>query len=289
MLRYDNRLTSYADMEAYFKRVKTPSKGRPLKPGVRLYKEGKNFVIKMYSWSAGGEVPLFKVAPNSDVTFLLPLEDVARNSNSLVMLVRRIVPIHLCRYKKGVYRVAAEKTMSVVHSYGWTHLDWRYMRYGAPQYFKGIKFNLLTGECLNAQPDLTTTELPEPRKKWRSDLRRYKRGLHARVKVGALRGYIEEENAAQAAAGSRWAYRNTIKPKWDSEELAARLVRCMKANKYPADILQAFVRHAASHWWTSSAIDDAQMLKFVEQVFRTNSVILRRRYGVFGKTLHLKK
>jgi len=289
MLRADKQLTSYADMVEYFRKVKTPSKGRPLKQGVRLYQEGKTFVVKMYNWQRGEEVPWFKVTPKNVVTFLIPLKDVLLSSHGLVILLPRIVPVFLCRARKGIYQIAGEKAMIMKPSrWGNDYPDWTHYRKTAPEYFKGIKFDLLTGECLNPQPDQATTELPAQRKVWRSELRRYKRGLKARAKVGALRGFIDEERVAIRAAKSVWQYRRKVCPKWTEPEWADLLIKSMKKEKYPAEILQAFVRSTYSNSFASDGTTEELILKAVDQVFTQNSEHLRRKYGVFGKTLHMK-
>ena len=296
MLKYDRRLLSYADMAGYFRKVKTPSKGRPLKRGLRLYKEGNNYVVKMQDWRGAEDIPLFKVSPKNVVTFLLPLEHVLRDSNTLVILLPRVIPIHLTRAKKGVYRISHEGSMNM-NPRLWdpcgSYPNWAFMRNEAPQYFKGIKFNFLTGECLNPQPDQATTELPEQRKVWRGELRRYKRGLKARIKVGALEGFIHEEQVALRAASSVWKYRRGVCPDWTQPKLTNLLLKSMRKETYPAELLQAFVRSAISTytvggWDSSAALTGQYLLRVVDQVFTQNSEHLRRKYGVFGKTLHMK-
>ena len=279
--------STYADMETFFARVMSPKKGRPIKQGWRLYKEGSTFVVKMYDWSGGEMLPVLKVSPRNTATYLLPLERVLRNANSLVIMFPRIVPIHLARARKGVYRIGHEMGVPMrVTSWG-TYPDYTFFRKEAPEYFRGIKFNLITGECLNAKPDTVTTELPEQRKVWRSELRRYKRGLKARAKVGALRGFIEAEQAAIKEAGNAWPYHRRVRPDWTDSKWTNLLVKNMKKEKYPAEILQAFVR-SVDPIWHNQRITEKDVLRAVDQVFTRNSEHLRRKYGVFGKTLHMK-
>ena len=281
MLR-DTRFMSYTSMEDYFMRCRQPKKGRPIRSDMRLYKEGNNYGVKMVDWSGSvrGEVPVFKVSPKNVVTFLLPLERVLLSAQSLVTVLPRVIPIHLCRAKKGVYRISHEAGMET-HVYGW-----KCMRNEAPQYFKGIKFNFLTGECLNPQPDQATTELPEQRKVWRGELRRYKRGLKARIKVGALEGFIHEEQVALRAASSVCKYRRDVCPDWTQPKLTNLLVKSMRKETYPAELLQAFVRSGMGQQYAD--LTGQHLLRVVDQVFTQNSEHFRRKYGVFGKTLHMK-
>jgi len=309
MLKYDRQLLSYAYMAEYFCKAKTPSKGRPLKRGLRLYKEGNNYVVKMQHWRVVGDTPftpLFKVSPKNVVTFLLPLEHVLRDSSTLVILLPRVIPIHLTRAKKGIYRISHEGSMNMnprLWDHSRSYPNWAFMRKEAPQYFKGIKFNLLTGECLNPQPDQSTTELPEQRKVWRGELRRYKRGLKARIKVGALEGFIHEEQVALRAASSAWKHRRDVCPDWTQPKLTNLLIKSMRKETYPAELLQAFVRsglggvvsvggvihtYTAGVWDSSAALTGQHLLRVVDQVFTQNSEHFRRKYGVFGKTLHMK-
>jgi len=287
---------SYAEMATDFAKARWPEMGRPIKKGVRLYKEGNNFVVKMYDWydydpneASDRMTPILKVSPKNIVTFLPPLERVLRRANSLVIMFPRVLPIHLARARKGVYRIDHEVRIPMrAHGLWGTYPDYSYLKNAAPEYFKGIKFNLLTGECLNAKPDMVTTELPEQRKVWRSELRRYKRGLKARIKVGALEGFIHEEHAALAVDKGRWRYRRDACPDWTQPKLTNLLIKSMRQEKYPAEVLHAFVRsvYADSPYHTN--ITEQHVLAAVDKVFKKHSEHLRRKYGVFGKTLHTK-
>ena len=56
----------------------------------------------------------------------------------------------------------------------------------APAYFQGIKFNIITGECLNRRPDDKFVEKPAERKIWRQALAKFKRGIKSKGKGSCL-------------------------------------------------------------------------------------------------------
>lgn len=266
MLQGNNQLTSYAEIAKYFSKCRSPVQGRPLRHGVRLYREGDSYVVKTYRCS--DRTPILKVLPNNTVTFLAPLEYIIQHPYSMTRALYSVVPFYMQRVNKGIYRVACSAAMPLKYSTWGTHPDWEYMRSQAPQYFNGIKFDFHTGRCINPQPDQLTVEIPRRRKVWRRDLRRYKRGLKARIKVGALRGFVD------------YAYSRTV---WTDEKWTDLLVRSMKTDTYPQDILRAFARSPAD-----LDPDDNSMLKAVDRVFTAHSEHFRQKYGVFGKPLHVK-
>jgi len=157
-----------------------------------------------------------------------------------------------------------------------------------PEYFQGLKFNLANMLWVNPQPDASTTIKTAERKAWLRDLRRYKRGLKSRVKVGALQEYIDKANEERSSTNQYPHYWRRAFDVMGSAEVVTAIITSMKSEEYPPVILEAFVRSVPLGYGQGGAINTEQVLENVDRVFTEHSVALRREYGVFGKTLHVK-
>ncbi len=291
-------LDSYQTAENFFSRCRFPEKGRPLKNWGRLFRDGDDYVLRITGWRTVQD--LCRISPDNKLTFVMPLADFCVASQSLTQAMDRYIPIHTIRQAKGVYRVGSDqefktRKVSDPQDLRWYHDGYRWLKNEAPQYFKGIQFDLTTGECLNAQPDEEETIIPEERRAWLRDLKRFKKGLKARAKVGALRGFIDAEaKAMQEHKQSFRHYRREITPHWQSAELTQLVMESMRDEKYPAEILQALVRAAVveagrySYGTANATVDDTTVLRAVDRVFDANSRHFRRAYGVFGLTIYEK-
>jgi hypothetical protein len=297
----DPKFRYYRDCEKHFANVRTPSKGKPLKGWCRLFKEGEDFVVRLQRWSDGLEY--FRISPENTLTFSLPSEQIHRHAHTLVNSTGRVIPIDLVRWKKGIYRVCHEREFMDHHpesespvgrSYpAWNRDAWRWFKSDAPQYFAGMQFDLNTGTCINPQPDQSVEVIPEQRKIWLRQLKRYKHGLKARAKVGALTVFIDEENTWRGDKNRHWQERNERKPDWSDPVQRSVLVQSMKGENYSEQILRAFVAAVPGHRLFNylpghQRITQQDVLETVDRVFTAESESLRREYGVFGETFHAK-
>jgi hypothetical protein len=147
----------------------------------------------------------------------------------------------------------------------------------------------MTGLCLNPEPDESVEPVPEKRKLWLRQLRRFKFGLKSRAKVGALTMHIQEANILRAENNKLpWQKRKRLAIDWEQDSWRKKLVWCMKNEKYPPEILTAFVQ-SVENSWRHDNITQELVLETVDNMFTRHSEVLRREYGVFGKTLHKKK
>ena len=154
--------------------------------------------------------------------------------------------------------------------------------YKTPEYFTGIQFDLTTQTCLNPRPDLLDTVIPKVRKQWLRDVKRFKKGLKARAKVGALQGYIDEVVAARAtqpSGGWRHNFDNNL-PTWSDPRTTQQVIDCMRTEQYPPDLLKLLVQ-TTYLGWGSGEITNSMILENVDRVFNTHSIHYRKAYGVF--------
>jgi len=287
---------SYSDFTGHLSRARSRFLGRPLPGRWRLFKRGNNFEISLpaqprYSYQQSpnvkGEVlnvsdyiPVFQVSPKGIVTFVLTENDFLRYSNIIVVILNRIIGITAQRFSKGHYRLGIAKRE--VTSWG----SWciQLSKENSHPYFKGMKFNISTGACLNPKQELVYKEVPERRKVWRHDLRQYKRGLLTRLKVGALDQHIKECFEALVEDNKLpWSERGKISTNWANPQELKYLAQCMEKNKYPEQILRGIIL-SCSIGWGNKPISPKQVATAIYKLFRTHSIQLREHYKVFSGT-----
>jgi hypothetical protein len=276
------RFSTYQEFYDDFKRCRRPELGRPIKQWCRLYKDGRDFVVKQVSWGSGPNHPLFRVSPDNIITFELPLERLLTHSHTITSSLWRIVPVSIERKRKGIYAIAGTNTPAAQQAQRFDYVS----KQGA-EYFRGIQFNLLTGECLNAQPDMMDTVIPEMRKQWLRDVKRFKKGLKIRAKMGALQGFIRIVATERANAATSWTYNATI-PKWEHPDVTQQVLECLRTEEYTPEILKLLVQTVRTGWRSGPEITDQMVLDHVDLVFDQHSLHFRKAYGVFGETLHVK-
>ena len=85
-----------------------------------------------------------------------------------------------------------------------------------------------------------------------------------------------------------WQKREKLSTDWTEKDWHKKLVRCMKKDEYPPEVLMSFVQ-SVDGGWRNRAITQELVLETVDKLFTAHSEVLRREYGVFGKTFHKKK
>jgi len=274
---------SYSDLAGYFSHARSPYEGRPLPGRWRLFRHDDTFEVALPIWSRLGGLdylPVFQVSPKGTVTFILSENDFLRRSHLIVVILSRIIDITALRFSKGRYRLGiAEREVT-----SWGSYCRLLSKANSHPYFKGMKFDISTGACLNPKKELVYKEVPERRKVWRHDLRRYKRGLLTRLKVGALDQHIKEcFEALVEDSKLSWSERGKISTNWANPQELEYLVQCMKKNKYPEQILRAVIL-SCDIGWGNTPISLEQVETAIRNVFRAHSVQLREYYKVFGRT-----
>jgi len=269
-------LASYQDCVALFNTCRSEKKGKPLPAGYRMHKHNDLYTVSC------GNIKIFEVDQTDTVTFTMSTEQLLSMNTSLVCVLFKIIPLMILRKRKGVYTLA-ESCSSLSYTYmggDFTHVP-KYDASKAFEYFQGIQFNLPTRTCLNPRPDLLDTVIPKIRKQWLRDVKRFKKGLKARAKVGALQGYIEEVAEERKANNyGHWRYRDSL-PKWDSPEITQQVLECLRTEKYPPSLLKLLVQ-TTELGWNQTKVTDSMVLANVDTVFNSHSIHYRSSYGVFG-------
>jgi hypothetical protein len=264
-----SKLNHYADFAADFKRCRDPLKGRPVTGWCRMFKDGGDYVLSMPMWKTE-PLPLLRVSPDNTATFVMPLDRMLQHSQTIVTSLWRVVPFAVERKRKGVYAVGYKGTSQYYQS----------IKATGTEYFEGIRFDLSTGRCLNPRPDMLASVDAEANAKWLHDVKRYKRGLKIRAKLGALDGFFDEVQAAYAEKGL-YSYMYAL-PMWNDQYTTELVVESMRNEDYPPEILLRIVQEAAVAYRSRIVTRDG-VIKAVDSVFNTHSIHYRKAYGVFGE------
>jgi len=279
-------ISSYKGAENMYDGCRSAKAGKPLPGQWRLFKKKNTFTICLpLGWRRERTyLPVATVTSNNTLTMLLSKGELLNHSNTIVLILGKVTSIMCQRFAKGKYRIGKGLEQGDGH---WTWYDLK--KENSQQYYKGIKFDLVSGLCLNPEPDESVEPIPEQRKVWLQELKRFKRGLKSRAKVGALTIHIQEANVVRTANNKlSWHKRQRLAVDWEQDKWRKKLIHCMKDEKYPPEILMAFVQ-SVEESWRHSNITQELVLETVDKIFTQHSEVLRREYGVFGKTLHKKK
>ena len=309
----ERSLNSYEQMVAFFNRAKNKTKGKPVTQWSKLTMEGDVVYINLLNY---GEVKLAKITPDNIIEFVAEPMTIWQQSQSMVGAFHRWYPFTFMRHRKGLYRALHTKTMTDIANEKvkqkresllamtkqevddakakdnyFSHWHYGYQAHNeimreAPSYFKGLRFHMLTGECLNQRPDDKFVEDPEKRKEWRKMLTKFKRGMKARIKVHALDGIVNEvwDNRQNNQGGHQWK-----QPDWSAEEWTTLLQKCIRDCDYPKELLIGLVQTSHSGYYMSSKPTADDLRKTLDKVLNDMSIELRRRFNVFEKEGHDEK
>jgi hypothetical protein len=135
-----------------------------------------------------------------------------------------------------------------------------------PMYFKGITFDLTTGECVNPQPDPVREINKEVNTEWRRKYSEYKRQWQIRAKLGAFDHIVEE------AARSR---RKDITP----ERVIEAVRSCSFEQTFVLSVIAAEMLVTRS-WW-SRTVAPFDTLNAFERVYARHRDAVRQQVGCF--------
>ena len=313
------RLETYDHFAKEFARCRDKSKGRKISASFRLFQTVQQGVTCYDVHVEGyGSTAFMRITPDNIVEFVAPPSVVWQHSQSIVSSAYRWIPFMFERHKKGLYRVQhtghhakamvkrveewyknqlakAEmlsdnvgeaicndfKSSCYMSSYS---IQSRMMK-ESPAYFQGLKFNIITGECLNRRPDDKFVEKADERKVWRQALAKFKRGIKARAKVRAFDPLIEKVWAErQGQSTYHWK-----QPDWSSQPWLDLLEKSIRDNEFSKELLIGFCSTPSSGYYQQSKPTSKEVFDGVHKILTDMSVELRRRFDVFEKEGHDEK
>jgi hypothetical protein len=282
-------VTSYGEAAHLWAKVRSPEKGKPVANWLRMYKVGEDFEFRITGY---GERALGRLSPDNTFEFILSNEMLMQQAQTVVSAIHKWLPFAVMRHRKGLYRVAHTKVVaSAINDrdykpdtgYYRNHQWGRYYAHYTPvmreqnMYYQGIKYNILTGECLNPRAEEKLVENPDQRKVWRNALSKFKRGIKARARVHALEGIIDQV-WAEREGQNRWHWRQ---PDWSSPQWMNLLEDSIRDNTFSQELLQGFVQSSGDGYYVQQKPTSSDVVKAVDKVCNEHSVELRRRFNVF--------
>ena len=275
----------YADCERMFSTCRNPKKGKPMRTWCRLFKNQDVYELKYTSWG-GKTTPIAEFHPDGRI--VLPSDSYSWQGMhaSLSTALHNAIPILTERMGRGRYRIAHTGLLDRVtppREQGGNYYQswWDAFKEHGNEYFAGMTFND-DGVCINPQYATDGEIDTEKRRVWLRMLRRFKRGLKARAKVGALQQHakrIYEKHAEMERKGQhRWQWQM---PNWKSKKYYGMLKEAMQSNEYTPEFLEAFVESATPNTYGNTIATDAHILQHVDTLMNDLSYQLRKDFGVF--------
>jgi len=261
-------ITSYKDAVTWFAKCRSPEKGRPLKKWARVFKTGDTFEFKF------GDRTFATLTPDNILTFPCTVGEMRRMSITFSQASYRALPVLFMRLATGRY--AIEHSLSVDNrSQGNRYGN---MREHSPEYFQSIQFDMNTGACINQRPRLTESVNTEARKTWLNKLRKFKRGIKVRAKMGVIEGICQQVAVERSKNLTTWS-----QPDWSSDAWSNMLYTAMNEEQFPTELLCGFVMSSRVSYWRQENPTSVSMLDAMDSVLQQLSVELRRKFGVFDQ------
>lgn len=276
----------YADCERMFSTCRNPEKGKPMRSWCRLFKNQDVYEVCYVPWNYDKGAVIAEFHPDGRIVLPSDSHSWRNMHGSLSMALHNAIPILTERMGRGRYRIAHTGFLDRVtppreqvdnYYQSW----WDAFKENANEYFAGMTFNH-EGLCINPQ-SATSGEIDvEKRRTWLRMLRRFKRGLKARAKVGALQQHakrVYDKHAEMEKNGKhRWQWEL---PNWKSKKYYDMLKEAMQTNEFTPEFLDAFVESATPNTYGNQIATDAHILRHVDTLMNDLSYQLRKDFGVF--------
>lgn len=275
-------LRTYDDAARHFDKARSKTKGRPLKSWARLTQDGNDYVV------SDRGVPILKFTPDNKLVFLIDGRIGSNHSVTLSQSLHRAVPLMWMRAGTGRYRVKHLKLIDKLANdtapkdtvFRWNDPNWmsayRQMK-TAPELFIGMTFDLATGECINARKDIKDSVIPDKRTEWLRKLRKFKRNVNLRARMGVLDPLIKQIINDRISSPAKM-------PDWTSEPWLDALYNAIRDEECPTELLRGFVATVPFAPWRQTALTPEAVLKVVDEVLKSLSIELRRKFGVFDES-----
>lgn len=272
-------LRTYNDFHSHFMTARNKDKGKPLKSWARIYKNGDT--LEFYFGDRTG-LKFGELTPDNIFTFTESPHVIRRVAAvTFSSSLYKAVPFMWQRVGTARYRVNHTSTIPEDKDRG--YMVWSFMRQDAPEYFQGMQFNMLTGECTNSRPDFNAVVNPDKRRVWLSALRKFKFGIKARTRIGAFDPLIQSQKNLPRSGKSV--------PDWSDPMWLGLLYTSIKDNDFPMELLNGIAAHAVHDRWYyhRGNIKAADILSAIDEVCNTHSIDLRKRFGVFDEVSNMQK
>lgn len=267
-------IDTYAQAQKFFNTARDKEKGKPLCSWGRLKKNGDDYEV----WH-GGTV-LGKYTPENKFVFTVAPQQARNHSITLSQALHRAIPFIWVRVNTGRYAIVSQKRYDKHCEETQAQWDWRYChdKRNQVELFAGLEFDLTTYQPTNARTALLESIDKDKRKYWLGCLKSFKKGMKVRAKMGVLQGFCQQVSAENKGKGRyQW-----VQPDWSTDKWLELLYTSIKDNQFPNELMKGFVQSSTSGYWRTEPTPELA-LHAVDEVCKTYSIELRRRFGVFDK------
>jgi hypothetical protein len=272
---YKNQIAirDYEDIARLFATCRDPKKGKPLSKWGRIHREGNDYFISCHG------LRFAKISPDDTFEFLVTPQEGAAISVTLSGSMHYCLPliwfrVGVCRYRvvhEIEYKNTRQKYQNLRHQF------WPTIRKESPELFKGIKFCLKTGNCLNRRPDLLSTINPDMRKVWLRKIKSFKRAMRLRVKMGVF-------DSVYSTLLKDPANFTTKRPDWSSDQWIDELHKAIDTEQFPTELIRLFVIESVPRWRVRQSTAE-EYISAVDSILNRNSTALRSKFGVFNSVI----
>lgn len=143
---------------------------------------------------------------------------------------------------------------------------WWERRAAGHEHYRGMQWDISTGVCLNPRPSILKTVNRDKRKDWVASLKRFRRALHTRVKLGVVQSMIDTGKILDM-------------PSVGLPELTNNILEAIKSGEVHTDLIGQIIRYTYFKGWQKS-VDNDRFKLTVESIINGNSVRFRQEFGV---------
>lgn len=267
---------TYEDVVAFFGRARNPEKGKPLMSWARIKKVGDTYEVH------GCGVRICVITPDNKLTFTMTANHARAASITLSQALHRALPFTWNRVATGRYEIAPTAGYFAWKKRNPDSYYWRYMAMLREQgeqveVFDGLEYDLTTNKFTNVRPKVTDAPVNQDNKlEWLRKLRKFKAAVKVRARMGVIESLMRQvEEERKGINKYQWE-----QPDWSSDTWQDLLYTAVKTEDCSTDLLKAFIKTASVGYWSKS-VNIGDVINAVDSVFRTYSLDLRKRFGVF--------
>ena len=271
---------SYEQVAEWYTKARNPEAGRPVQSWARMFKVGVNYELRYGSSVVG------VFSPDNKFTFKLTSQEARQLSITLSQALQRAIPFLWVRKGTGRYVVKPTPQYEEFKKANNEPYAWHYFKdVEGYELFDGLQFDLNTYEPVNAKPSLKDTEVDQENKlTWLRQLRKFKSAIKVRARMGVLESLIQQVDKERVGV-SRYDWEQ---PDWNSEAWQDMLYTSLRDGECPTDLLKGIIK-SVSRGYYQTAITVKEVVAEADRLCSTYSLDLRRKFGVYKETIHLKE
>lgn len=243
--------TSYNQVSMWLSKGRKQSEGR--KHRSLLLRLRPDSAITVEHSYFGGE-PFAELYPDDTFKFVLSSSEMIDLSASMSQVLHKVFGLSWVR--AGMARYVVQR---VEPGRAW----WR--PEGGHEHFCGMKWNISTGECLNPRPSVLDHVDRDARKVWMAALRKFRRALDTRIKLGVVKNMIDARDGTK---------KSPTRP-----DVVRGVLTALKTGELHTDLLEDIISHACNITWRrQTSVEGVRSL--VTGLINSNSIRFRQEFGV---------